>query len=468
MYAMRTPIDKFANAALTLMRIAVGWHFLYEGAWKLMQGGKWSCTSFLDGATGPLAGVFQSLAAAPGFTAFGDWAVMLGLTAIGLSLMSGVLARIAAPFGMLLMLMFYSCMPPEPFAKALSAADGHFFIFERNLIEFVALLAITVFPTQVPVAFRDGAWKRLFIAIIPGAVALAIFGGCFWHEYRKGSFRQVEAVTSATVKVHEFSELSALTNKLPANVAIAGVKVSPLVLGGDLIAGHAHARDLIWADTFMRHYHTGGTLERTVRYATYGGVNAAFVEPSYLRAILNAASAVNATMYGFANCATADDARLAKESGATAVYLRPEVADELVRKGDDAALGKAFADIGKAGLPTGFGAENLATVQRAAKLGIKPAFWVVAFHDLNYPAATMTRKCNNIWCADPEKTALFMQALDAPWISIRGLAGGAIAPDNAFAFARKHGVDAVAIDLLEFRIIETINAISTQLKQDVK
>ena len=27
----------FRDVALTLLRVAIGWHFLYEGCWKLMQ-----------------------------------------------------------------------------------------------------------------------------------------------------------------------------------------------------------------------------------------------------------------------------------------------------------------------------------------------------------------------------------------------------------------------------------------------
>ncbi len=460
--------SKIVNAALTLMRIAVGWHFLYEGAWKLMQNGKWSCASMLSGSTGPFSGLFQALAASPVFVTLSDWAVMLGLAAIGLSLISGVLSRIAAPFGMMLMLLFYSSMPPEPFARAISAADGHFFIIERNIIELVALAAIAIFPSQVPIAFKNGAWKRLFVAIVPGGVAFLVFAGCFAYQVANGHFKKSEAVTSATVKVHEFTQLSALTNKLGATVSIAGVKVSPLVLGGDLIAGHAHARDLIWADKFMSYYHTGGALERTVRYATYAGINACFVEPQFIKPMLAAATEVNAKLNAFANCASAADARLASESGAKAVYLRPEIADALAKKGDDAALKNAFAALGECGLPVGFGAEDVATVEKVVKLGLKPAFWVVAFHSIDYPAARIGIGHNNIWCVDPKRTESVMKTLEAPWVSIRGLAGGYFEPDRAFEFARKRGVKVVAIDLLEFRIIETVNKISAKLAKEGK
>ena len=32
---------------MTLLRMLIGWHFLYEGLWKLMQPGGWSAASDL-------------------------------------------------------------------------------------------------------------------------------------------------------------------------------------------------------------------------------------------------------------------------------------------------------------------------------------------------------------------------------------------------------------------------------------
>ena len=46
------------TAAVAILRIAIGWHFLYEGLWKLMQSDGWSCVSYLGAAQGPLAPVF--------------------------------------------------------------------------------------------------------------------------------------------------------------------------------------------------------------------------------------------------------------------------------------------------------------------------------------------------------------------------------------------------------------------------
>ena len=437
------------TAAVAVLRIAIGWHFLYEGLWKLMQSDGWSCVSYLGAAQGPLAPVFTWMATQGWLVAVGNWAVMLGLTAIGLSLMSGVLSRVAAVFGIALMAMFYCCQPPEPFAEAFSGADGRFFILERNAVEAIGLALVVVTP----------CWLGFLRTFLPGAFALAVFGGCFFLQCRAGAFKKVEAVTSATVKVHEFTALAALKTPFADKANISGVEISRLALGGDLIAGHAHARDLIWTDEFMRRYNSGATLPRTVRFCLHCGIDAAFVESDFVVPMLSAAKDVGGDLKLFANCADAAAASSAASGGAKAVYLRPEVTDSMAKKRDVDGLKALFAGIKAAGLPSGIGAEGIDSVKFCVDNGVLPDFWVVAYHSLEYPAARMETRCNNIWCVDPVAAAAYMKERPEPWVAIRGLAGGAINPVKAYGFAVKGGASAVAIDLLDYRIVDTVNNI---------
>ena len=437
------------DIALLLLRIAIGWHFLYEGCWKLMQEGGWSCLSYLNAAQGPLAPLFKWMAGLPWLVTTGDWAVQIGLVVIGVSLITGACARFTALGGIALMAMFYCCQPPEPFAAAFSGADGHFFLIERNAVEAAGLLLIAALPRH-----RRSEWMHLL-----GAATLAAFAVCFCLHGRDGGFKKVEAVTSATVKVHEFTALAALKAPLDEKAEIAGVKFSRLALGGDLIAGHAHARDLIWADEFMRRYNGGVTLGRTVRYCLHCGIDAVFAEPAFLQRMRVAAKEAGGDLAFFANCTNVLDAALAKDGGAKGVYLRPELADELARKGDAAQLKSLVDALKSTGLPTGVGAEDVETVKFCATNGVAPAYWVLAFHSLDYPAATLTTRCNSIWCVDPKAAAAYMKTRSEPWVAIRCLAGGAIDPVKAYKFAKDNGAAAAAIDLLDYRIVETVNGI---------
>ena len=437
------------DIALLLLRSAIGWHFLYEGCWKLAQEEGWSCLSYLNAAQGPLAPVFKWMAGQSWLVTTGDWAVQICLVAIGVSLITGAFARFTALGGIALMAMFYCCQPPEPFATAFSGADGHFFLVERNAVEAAGLLFIAALPWR-----NRSEWTHLSAAAV-----LAVFAVCFCLHARDGGFKKVEAVTSATVKVHEFTALAALKAPLDEKAEIAGVKFSRLALGGDLIAGHAHARDLIWTDEFMRRYNSGVTLGRTVRYCLHCGVDAVFAEPPFLAPMCAEAKAVGKELKFFVNCASAEDAKLAAGGGAKGVYLRPEVADGLARKGDTNGIQKLVAELKSASLPVGIGAEDVSTVKFCAEIGVVPDYWVLAFHSLDYPAARMETKCNNIWCVDPKAAAAYMKTRKEPWVAIRGLAGGALDPVKAYKYAKDNGATAVAIDLLDYRIVETVNGI---------
>ena len=450
----------FQQIAVRLLGIAIGWHFLYEGCWKLVQKESWSCLSYLNAAQGPLAPVFKWMAGPSWIVATGDWFVQIGLVVIGLALITGVFARYAALVGIALMAMFYCCQPPEPFATAMSGADGRFFILERNAVEALGLLLVAATPCRCM-----NVW-----ALVPATVVLAVFQICFCLHGRSGGFEKVEAVTSATVKVHEFTALAALKAPFAEKATIGGVEISRLALDGELIAGHAHARDLIWTDEFMRRYNSGVTLGRTVRYCLHCGVDAVFAEPQFLAPMSAEAKAVGKELKFFVNCADAKDAAAAKDGGAKGVYLRPEVADELARKGDTNGVQKLFAELKAASLPVGIGAEDVSTVKFCAENGVVPDYWVLAFHSIDYPAARMETKCNNIWCADPKAAADYMKTRKEPWVAVRGLAGGAHDPVKAYKFAKDNGATAVAIDLLDYRIVETVNGIVSPppLKKDEK
>ena len=62
----------FQQIAVRLLGIAIGWHFLYEGCWKLVQKESWSCLSYLNAAQGPLAPVFKWMAGPSWIVATGD------------------------------------------------------------------------------------------------------------------------------------------------------------------------------------------------------------------------------------------------------------------------------------------------------------------------------------------------------------------------------------------------------------
>lgn len=86
----------------------LGFATVPESAW--IAGGSPTTGYLLHATRGPLAPFFQALVG----LAFVDWLFMLGLLGIGVGLLLPRFVRIAAYFGIvMLMLMYLSALPPE-------------------------------------------------------------------------------------------------------------------------------------------------------------------------------------------------------------------------------------------------------------------------------------------------------------------------------------------------------------------
>ena len=51
--------------AVTVLRMLIGWHFLYEGLWKLVQPGGWSAMGYLKTSQWFAAPLFHHIADTP-------------------------------------------------------------------------------------------------------------------------------------------------------------------------------------------------------------------------------------------------------------------------------------------------------------------------------------------------------------------------------------------------------------------
>ena len=135
------PLSRSALVALTLLRVAIGWHFLYEGATKL-SAASWSAAGYLKQARGPLAALFRSLAAQPNLLDTANLVTMWGLTVVGLLLILGLFTRLASLAGMAFVLLFYLAAPPWIGYFYALPSEGSYLIVNKNLVEFCALLVI--------------------------------------------------------------------------------------------------------------------------------------------------------------------------------------------------------------------------------------------------------------------------------------------------------------------------------------
>ncbi|MCL4387306.1 DoxX family protein [Patescibacteria group bacterium] len=101
---------KYKSWFLLLLRLSLGWVFLYAGYSKLTVASGFTAKQFLLNLQGPFASFYIPLAGNP----IVDNLVIWGELLIGLCLILGVLVRFASFWGIVMMLLFYFAeFPPE-------------------------------------------------------------------------------------------------------------------------------------------------------------------------------------------------------------------------------------------------------------------------------------------------------------------------------------------------------------------
>ena len=139
---------------LIALRTLIGWHFLYEGYYKLVVPawssagvplGQWTSAGYIRAATGPIARLFQRMLDA-GFTQWIDLSVKIGLLLIGASLMLGLFTRIGGFAALFLLSLFYLMSVPLG-GTPQPGAEGSYLIVNKTLIEAMAVCVLLAFDT---------------------------------------------------------------------------------------------------------------------------------------------------------------------------------------------------------------------------------------------------------------------------------------------------------------------------------
>ncbi len=132
--------------SLVILRLAIGWHFLYEGITKLMNP-DWSSLGYLMDSEGLFQGVFHAIAGNAALLNVMDFLNIWGLILVGAGLMFGLFTRIAAIGGMVLLALYYLSHPPVIGASYAIPSEGNYLWVNKNLIELLTLWVLIKFPT---------------------------------------------------------------------------------------------------------------------------------------------------------------------------------------------------------------------------------------------------------------------------------------------------------------------------------
>jgi uncharacterized membrane protein YphA (DoxX/SURF4 family) len=509
--------------ALALMRMAIGWHFAYEG-WVKWIDPEWTSAGFLQASSGPLSGFFQWILADPTRLAVVDQLNIWGLLLIGVALMLGLLTRFAALMGILLLAMYYLAFPPLFMQQPPMPVEGHYLLVNKTLVELLALLVVLAWPARLfgldgiitglasspdkptrtgektaestpthgeavatsMTLSRRGVLAGLAGLPVVGAFVLAIFRK---HGYESVEHRQlaeklgggagqppgkaaaeVDGVSGATIHRFEWTEIDKLKGK-PPMAKIKDLELSRLMLGGNLIGGWAHARDLIYVDKLVKAYHNEQRIFETFQLAEQCGVNAIITNPILCETIVRYWEKTGGKMKFISDCGGKDMREMVKKSidaGAAACYVHGGMADGWAKAGQFDRFAEILELIREYNVPAGIGCHLLPTLQGCVDAGIQPDFWMKTLHKTTYWSATEVREHDNIWSETPEETIEYMKGRDEPWIAFKTMAAGALKPKEAFQYAFENGADFVCAGMYDFQIVEDVNLAHEVFQSDLK
>jgi len=494
--------SRIVPVSFALLRILIGWHFLYEGLVKLINP-TWTARPFLEGSRWIFGDLFRWMIS--GDT--GMWLIdalnAYGLTLIGLALILGVFTRLACWSGVALLLMYYIAYPPFGGFSYGPPSEGSYLFVNKNLIELFVLIMLALTGSgkyfsidnlmrrkkvadevthneiKEPEVIESNP-RREMIKGLAGLPVLAVFGGAFVKNMAELG---PDAVSGSTIKV-DFKQPKDLTGKLPYG-KLGDFSISRMVFGCNLIGGWSHSRDLIYGDSLFKAYNNEKKIIETFYLAEQAGINTTFMVTQYYAAFNKFKSIYNSKMQSICQAMLPDkdffsDVNKAIDSGATAIYIQGGEGDRYVSTGRSAELLKAVEFIKKQGFLCGVGGHSIDTIKACEREGIPVDFYVKTFHHDKYWSAhpvenrveySVIGKTSedhnhfheNMWDLFPLQTSDYMKTIKKPWFAFKVLAAGAIQPKDGFRYAFENGADFICVGMFDFQVIDNVNTVSQVL-----
>ncbi|MDI9444877.1 MAG: hypothetical protein QM844_11990, partial [Planctomycetota bacterium] len=250
--------------------------------------------------------------------------------------------------------------------------------------------------------------------------------------------------------------------KLPT-AKINQVELSRVMIGGNLMNGFAHARDLIYVSKLIKAYHQDWRIFETLRIAEACGINAIVTNPILAPRIVEYWEKHGGKIQFVAQCKGKnrqeflDTVKYSLDQGACAAYVQGAAADDYVRQGHFDWIAEALEMIRAGEIPAGIGGHYIETIRGCVENGFEPDFWMKTLHHLQYWSSRTDDQHDNVWCEDPQETIEFMESLPQPWIAFKVLAAGALRPRDGFRYAFENGADLICVGMYDFQVVEDCN-----------
>lgn len=159
---MENNLTKGQVTWLVVLRIFIGWHFLFEGLVKLINP-NWTAATYLIDSKGWFSQMFIDMSGNSIMMNYVDLLNEWALVLIGLGLILGVFSRLSCIGGILLLLLYTMSHPAILGVEYKLPFEGSYFLIDKNLVELAALGVLFVFPSG-----RIIGIDRFLVKALPG------------------------------------------------------------------------------------------------------------------------------------------------------------------------------------------------------------------------------------------------------------------------------------------------------------
>jgi len=239
-------------------------------------------------------------------------------------------------------------------------------------------------------------------------------------------------------------------------------------MGGNLIGGYSHSRDLAYVSTLMRRYNTDAKIRETLELGESQGITAINTWVMQENSAIFDHWKCGGKMKWFAQVRLDagggySQIQRAIDEGAAGVHLTGDSAESLLNEGKFEKVGETIQLIKGRKRVAGVGAHDLRVIVECEKAKMDVDFYQKTFHSHDYftaprpddkDARDAVGAHDNCWCTDPQAVIDFMATVKKPWIAFKILAAGAIPPRAGFPYAFNSGADFILVGMFDWQIEE--------------
>lgn len=309
------------------------------------------------------------------------------------------------------------------------------------------------------------------MAVLP---VLGIMAGGAIGDKKKSD---VDAVTGATIKFDP-ADISELNGELP-KAKIGSHEISRLVLGGNLIGGWTHSRDLLYVSPLSLAYNTEEKVFETLMLAEKAGINA--INIGFLsNQLIQKYKEISGSKIKVISQVGPDgndyfvNINKAIDYGVDIIQIQGNWCDWLVRDNKIDKIGAMMEKIRSQNYVAGLAAHTIDALIACEDDGIIPDYYMKTMHHDRYWSAHPREKRvpyevdgkksldhnkfhDNMFCLFPDRSIEFVQRAKVPVMGFKVLAAGAIKPEDGFNWAFQNGADFICVGMFDFQVVKNVN-----------